>query len=202
MRDLYLSITRHIHPASLATTIALDLLWSVFETGSAASLVGILIMPFLMGVVFCLCFGAVTLIQRYSAYDDWPAALSKGLALGIVAAIPFSIVGLGVAAGWGLMHLLYGVDQEVILLGKLARSWRKIELTLRQMAAPELKNRGLDEVIDHLHARKIISAGQRDHLHELRKQRNFTMHQVSAQELESLVSDVQAMEAALTRNIQ
>lgn len=195
MRDLYLYLTRQIHPASLLVTIVFDLLWSVFETGLTASIVGILALPFLIGSIFIVCFGAVALIQRYSFHDDWPAALSKGLALGVVAAIPFSVIGMLVAAGWGLMRLIYGVDEEVVQLGKLTRSWREIERFLRRYAPAEYREIG--EVIDYLYAQRYLSSELRDRLHELRKQRNINMHELSTEDLAVLVEDVQAMEFAL-----
>ncbi len=85
MKNLYLYITQRIHPGSILLAIALDLFWSLFETGSSASLVGIVLLPILSGTIFITSFGAVTLIQRYASNDKWSAAMSKGLALGIFA---------------------------------------------------------------------------------------------------------------------
>ena len=197
MKDFYLYITRQIHPSSLLVTIAFDLLWSVFETGLTASILGIILLPLLSAVIFVVCFSAVTLVQRFGSYDEWPAALSKGLVLGVVAAIPFSVIGLLGAAVLGLMRLAYGVDADVILLGKLTHSWREIEVMLRKLAPADHKNRSIEEVIDYLYTQRVLSRALKDHLHELRQQRNINTHQISTQDLATLVDDVQRMESML-----
>ena len=195
MKDLYLYITQRIHPGSILTAIAFDLLWSLFEGLSTASFVGVIILPILSGSIFVVSFGAVTLIQRYASNDEWSAAMSKGLALGIFAAVPYSVIGAVAAAGLGLMRLVYGVDEEVILLGKLTRSWREIERILRKRAPAELRT--LDEVINQLYEHRMLSRTLKDQLHELRKQRNVNTHELSTAELSELVEDVQAMEHTL-----
>ena len=197
MKDLYLYITQRIHPGSIIVTIAFDLLWSLFEGGVTASFVGIIFLPILIGTIFIASFSAVTLIQRLGSGDEWSAALSKGLALGILAAVPFSAVGVIGGAGLGLMRLVYGVDEEVILLGKLTRSWREVEGILRRLAPPDIRNDGIDEVINHLHSGRLLSSTLNDQLHELRKQRNINTHEISTAELASLVEKVQAMENTL-----
>ena len=197
MKDLYLYVTQRIHPGSILVTVALDLVWSLFEGGSTASFVGILLLPFLSGTIFIASFGAVTLIQRFGSGDEWSSALTKGLALGILAAVPFSVVGMIGAAGLGLMRLAYGVDEEVILLGKLTRSWREIESTLRNLAPTDVRSSSLDDVINYLYSQRLLSRTLKDQLHELRKQRNINTHEISTDELARLVEEVQAMENTL-----
>jgi hypothetical protein len=190
MKNLYLYLTNQFHSGSLIVLIALDLFWSVFEGGLAITGIGFLTIPLLMVVIFPLCFTAVTLIQKYAFYDDWPAALAKGLGFGIVAALPFSFVGILVAAGWGLMRLLYGVDQEVILLGKLTHAWRDVELTLRRLAPLEVRNETIEDVINYLYNHSLLSATVKDRLHDLRKLRNVNTHEISTNELSALVEAV------------
>jgi len=101
------------------------------------------------------------------------------------------------AAVWGVMRLTYGVDEEVILLGKLTRSWRAIEVTLQRMAPIEIRNQNTQEVIDYLYEQRYLSAGLRDRLQELRKQRNENVHKMTNRELASLVDEVQAVESTL-----
>jgi len=197
MKDLYLYITQRIHPGSILVAIAFDLLWSLFEGVSTLSLVGIILLPILMGTVFIASFGAVTLIQRLGSGDDWGAAASKGLALGVLAAVPFSVIGVVGAAIWGAMRLTYGVDQEVILLGKLTRSWREIERILRRLAPESPRTESLDDLINSLYIRRLLSRELKDQLHELRRQRNTNMHEVSTDELARLVEEVQSMESIL-----
>ena len=195
MKELYLYITQRIHPASILTAIAFDLLWSLFEGLSTASFVGIILIPILSGTIFVVSFGAVTLIQRYASNDEWSAAMSKGLALGIFAAVPYSVIGAVAAAGLGLMRLAYGADEEVILLGKLTRSWREIERILRRLVPSNLEK--LEDVINYLYEHRFLSRTLKDQLHELRRQRNVNMHEFSTEELAELVQDVQAMEHTL-----
>jgi hypothetical protein len=190
MKNLYIYLTNQFHSGSLIVLIALDLFWSVFEGGLAVTGIGFLIIPLLMVVIFPLCFTAVTLIQKYAFNDDWPAALAKGLGFGIVAALPFSFVGILVAAGWGLMRLLYGVDQEVILLGKLTHAWRDVELALRRLAPPEIRNETTEDVINFLYNNRVLSATVKDRLHYLRKLRNLNTHEISTNELSALVDAV------------
>lgn len=196
MKDLYRYINRQFHPLSIVVAAAFDILWSLFEGGSTLSIVGIILLPLFMGTVFIASFGAVTLIQKFSFGDEWGPAFSKGLALGILAALPFSVIGVVGGAIWGAMRLTYGVDEEVILLGKLTRSWREIESTLRRLA-PEMRNQSFETVIDTLYDRRLLSRTLRDQLHELRRQRNVNIHNVSSAELARLVDQVQSMENTL-----
>jgi len=196
MKDLYRYLNRQFHPLSIVVAVAFDILWSLFEGGSTLSIVGIILLPLFMGTVFIASFFAVTLIQKLAFGDEWGPALSKGLALGILAALPFSVMGVVGGAIWGAMRLTYGVDEEVILLGKLTRSWREIESTLRRLA-PELRNQSFEIVIETLYDRRLLSRILRDQLHELRRQRNVNIHNVSTGELASLVDQVQSMESTL-----
>lgn len=201
MKNLYIYITQHIHPGSIVVAVAFDLLWSVFEGGATASILGIILLPVMIVMIFAASFGAVTLIQRFGAGDEWSSALMKGLVLGVLAAIPFSAVGMIGAVGLGLLRLVYGVDEEVILLGKLTRSWREIELTLRRLAPADVRGRSLDEVINALHSQGTISTVLKDHLHDLRRQRNTITHETSTSDLARLVKDVQSMEHTLRTRV-
>ena len=51
MKRAYLSIQENINAYSLIATIGLDLIWSLFEGGVFASVVGILFAPVLMGLI-------------------------------------------------------------------------------------------------------------------------------------------------------
>jgi hypothetical protein len=197
MKNLYLYLTTNLHPGSLIVTIALDLLWSALEGALTVSVIGILLVPILIAIIFMICFGAVTSIQLSAAHDDWPAALAKGFALGVVAAIPFSVVGLIIGIVWGLLYAIYGVDEEVVLLGKLTRGWRDVEMALRRLAPPEVRNRNIDEVIDYLYDNRILSNELKNQLHELRRLRNINMHEMSTSELSVLVGDVLSMSQTL-----
>lgn len=201
MKDLYLCIAQRIHPGSILVTVGFDLLWSLFEGGSARSVVGLVLLPVVMLMVFTMSFVAVTLIQKLGSGDVWRDALSKGLVLGALAAVPFSVVGVVAAVSMGIMRMKYGADEEVILLGKLTRSWREIELILRRMA-PDMHGQSLDRVIDILYERRRLSRTLRGQLHELRRQRNINTYDVSTSQLASLVDAVQANEVHQIRLIR
>jgi hypothetical protein len=196
MKEPYRKLSLYLHPGSLLVAVAFDLLWAIPESGLTLSGFGLLLLPFAVGTVFLASFGVVTLVQHYAALDDWSTALSKGLLLGTLAAIPYSLVGMAVAGFWGMARLAYGVDEEVILLGKLTRSWRGIEVNLRRLA-PHLRKESFELVIENLYTRRLISPALRNRLHELRRQRNTNMHELSTAELAALVDAVQAMENTL-----
>lgn len=42
-------------------------------------------------------------------------------------ALPLSFIEPGITFIWGALRIFYGVDEEVILLGKLTYAWREIE---------------------------------------------------------------------------
>jgi hypothetical protein len=85
-----------IHPLSALVTVLLDWLWlaiEVPETMSVALLPGILLTSIVLGVI---CLVAVTLVQRFLARDDWGTSLAKGFVMGIVAGVPYPVVGTAV----------------------------------------------------------------------------------------------------------
>jgi hypothetical protein len=196
-KNLYHKLSLYLHPGSLIVAVAFDLLWSLPEGALTASWVGIILLPIAIITVFIATFATVTLIQRYGSIEGWNTALTKGLIIGVLAAIPYSFIGLAVAGFWGFMRLTYGVDQEVILLGKLTRSWREIEVTLRRLVLPEIRNAPFEVVINHLRDQHLLSRDLADQLHELRRQRNTNMHEISTDELATLVDNVQTMQNIL-----
>ena len=197
MKDFYLYITNQLNPASLIAFIALDLVWSAIEGAVDLTGIGLLFTPILNLVIFSICFPCVILIQRYASYDHWSAALAKGLTLGLLAALPFSFIGLGTALVWGALRIFYRVDEEMILLGKLTYAWREIEKSLRSSAPYYVSTKTMDEVINYHYDTGRLSATQRDDLHELRRLRNLHAHEMSTDQLASLVEDVIAMQVSL-----
>jgi len=90
-----------IHPLSALVTVLLDNLFDLPE------LAGPEFWFFTIPIVGGLCFVATTLVQRYLAKDEWGPAVAKGLVMGIVAGVPFSVTGTaagGVFLAWAGMH--------------------------------------------------------------------------------------------------
>lgn len=76
-----------IHPLAALVTVALDNIFGVFE----------IVTPFLIVLTSLAVFtlGSVTtlFIQHYMARDSWGISIAKGLAMGILAGVPFSVTG-------------------------------------------------------------------------------------------------------------
>ena len=86
-----------VSPLSAFITIVLDQLWSKFAiTG-----------PLPIVILFSTCFVSVLLIQRFISHDDWGSSVAKGVVMGIVAGVPYSVIGTFfgiVLLGWAGVH--------------------------------------------------------------------------------------------------
>jgi len=92
--------TTLIHFLSAFITVVLDRLWLTFELPTTFSGVGLVLTSVALGL---LCFIIVTLTQRFVADDGWVAAAAKGLVMGVVAGVPYPVIGTTVGAplaGW------------------------------------------------------------------------------------------------------
>jgi hypothetical protein len=90
-----------IHPLAALVTVVLDNIFGVLE------FVDPLLILFTSVIV--TVFGTVStmLIQRYLARESWGKAIAKGLAMGIIAGVPFAVTGtaLGVPLlAWAGLH--------------------------------------------------------------------------------------------------
>ncbi|MFO7604452.1 MAG: hypothetical protein R6X06_11655 [Gammaproteobacteria bacterium] len=88
-------------------TIVLDLLWGTLELGETASVAGLPLVVVTMLAAGISCWLAVTLAQHYIENDAWGSAISKGLIMGIIAGVPYSVVGTAVGVvllGWAGIH--------------------------------------------------------------------------------------------------
>lgn len=89
------------HPLSAFVTIVLDGFFAIFEVLDP------LLMFVTSGVIGLLGFTAVTMVQRHIAKDEWGAAVAKGIVMGIVAGIPYPVVGTAVGTPllvWAGLH--------------------------------------------------------------------------------------------------
>jgi len=90
-----------IHPLSALVTVILDNLFDLPEL--AGPEVWVITAPIVGG----LCLVTTTLVQRYLAKDEWGPAIAKGMVMGIIAGVPFSVTGTaagGVFLAWAGMH--------------------------------------------------------------------------------------------------
>jgi hypothetical protein len=98
-----------VHPLSAVVTIALDGLWSVLEGATTLSVIGfVALVPIFMLMTSVTCFGAVFLIQRFVSHDGWGASFAKGVVMGIIAGVPYSVAGTATIGllllGWAGAH--------------------------------------------------------------------------------------------------
>ncbi len=90
-----------IHPLAAFAIIALDGVFGAFEILDPFALVFTSI-----GVGF-LGFVSTTMVQRHLAGENWGAAIAKGLVMGIIAGVPFPVVGTAIGAPlliWAGIH--------------------------------------------------------------------------------------------------
>jgi hypothetical protein len=90
-----------IHPLAALVTIVLDGVFGVIEIFDP------LILLFTsLGLGF-LGFLSTTFVQRFLANDSWGAAVAKGMAMGIVAGVPYPVTGTAVGVpllAWSGLH--------------------------------------------------------------------------------------------------
>jgi len=90
-----------IHPLAALATIVLDNLFTIPEIAGPEA--WILSIP-LIGVTG---FVTTLFIQHYLAKDSWGESVAKGLVMGIIAGVPFSVTGTaagGVLLAWAGLH--------------------------------------------------------------------------------------------------
>ncbi len=90
-----------IHPLAALATIVLDNVFGVFEIVDPLA---ILFTSLLVGTI-----GTVTtmLVQRYLAKEEWGPSVAKGLVMGVLAGVPFQVVGTAVGVpllAWAGLH--------------------------------------------------------------------------------------------------
>lgn len=182
LRKLYFYITENIHPYSLIVIILLDLVWNIFEFGSLLPGVGVCLEVILMGLIFAICFPLVYSIQHTIAGDDQKTAREKGLIFGILAALPFSFVGVAFAGITGMLKAFFGYDRYAILAGKVVLAWAQFEKIVdRLLPASYINNMDDDEKkisrkLHYLRNAQSISQATYDDLTSVRHIRNSIAH--------------------------
>lgn len=85
-----------VHYLSAMVILALDWVWSLLEGLVTVSVIGMIALPLLSFVIAIAGFTAVYSIQYFVAHDRGGEAFAKGVALGILAAVPFPVVGTAI----------------------------------------------------------------------------------------------------------
>jgi len=90
-----------IHPLAALSTIVLDNLFNIPEIALPET--------WLITVPLIAATGFLTtmFVQRYLAKDSWGASVAKGLVMGIIAGVPFSVMGTasgGILLAWAGLH--------------------------------------------------------------------------------------------------
>jgi len=94
-----------IHPLAAIATLALDYVFTLIEIPETLTFT-----PLILGTMLVtgtLGFAAVTLVQHYLAKDKWGPAVAKGVVMGIVAGVPYSVAGTVVGIpllAWAGLH--------------------------------------------------------------------------------------------------
>ena len=97
-----------VHPLSSLVTIVVDLIWAAPEVVATLTVAGLPALIVLIVTCISVCFVSVMLIQRYVDHDTWGAASAKASVMGIVAGVPYAV--LGTVAG-SLLLAWAGVHQ-------------------------------------------------------------------------------------------
>jgi hypothetical protein len=100
-------------PVGVTSTLILVALDGVWGAGEIAS-VGLAV-PVLSASIFVLCGVTVTFLQRFIEGDGWGASVAKGLACGILAGVPFPVMGTGAGVGllgWAGLRQLGGGEEK------------------------------------------------------------------------------------------
>ena len=93
-----------IHPYSALTTIVLDNLFGAPEMLESLAPPLLLLSSVTVGLINTV---AVTCVQRFLAKDEWGASIAKGLVMGIIAGVPYSVGGTavgGLLLAWAGLH--------------------------------------------------------------------------------------------------
>jgi len=192
------ALLRRVNPYSWGVAILLDLLWGLFEGISGASIVGWVFIPILVVLIFAVCFTSVTFIQVLTSRDGWSTAMGKGALLGVAAAVPFPVTLFILAGLAAILRSQADLDGETIELGRLTKSWRRLEQLLERQIPYGTRLTNRDEMIDYLYNQGIISSAECDELQELRKLRNAAVHSSSPADMTELVDRIHTITTRLS----
>jgi hypothetical protein len=159
----------------------LDLLWNLVDGLSLASGVGVLCYPVLEGCIFAVCFLGVLCFQHYLSGDEWNDAAKKGAVLGLLAALPFSLVSL-IFGAIGLLVRSTMDHDYTTNFGRLGMNYRELEKVIKFEAIRTGRVYGswrdikMETAINALEQAGRLSGQEARELHSLRVARNDAFH--------------------------
>jgi hypothetical protein len=181
-RKLYFYITENVHAYSLIVFVLLDLLWNVLELVITIPVIGPCLEVILIGLIFGVCFLAVYQIQQKIAGDDQQTARTKGMIFGVLAALPFSLVGWMFAGLTGALKLFFGYDRYATLAGKVTLAWAQLEKNITRLLPASYINsmdentKPISQKLQYLRNNGSISQATYDDLTAVRHIRNSIAH--------------------------
>jgi len=191
MKEIFKSLGQ-IHGLSWILTIVLDLIWNIPDLVAFCSIYGIPTIPYISAVIFVLCFIIVTLIQRFLSEDEWGKAVLKGLVMGILAAVPFSIVTFVARSIYKGLELVVGKDEKR-LFGALGIIWREFE----NLVIPKAISLGyrpkngeeddMERAITYLVKKGVVQSPDNSELNLIRKGYNKTKHVATPSNINELI---------------
>lgn len=90
-----------VYPLAALVTVVLDNVFGVLEIVDPLAILFTSLIVAFFGTL------STTLIQRYLARDGWGKSLAKGLAMGIIAGVPFPVTGTAIGIpllAWAGLH--------------------------------------------------------------------------------------------------
>jgi len=189
MRKIFESLGE-IHGLSWVLTIVLDLIWNIPDVTAFCSIEGIPAIPLLSLTIFIICFVIVTLVQRFVSEDEWEKAVTKGVVMGALAAVPFSIVTFVGRSIYKSVQRLFEATQ----VGSVLIPWREFEQLAKAKAialgfpVPPGNKIKIAKVITFLVAKGVIAKSDKVALDAIREGRDHTVHYDTPEMVQELIA--------------
>ncbi|MBD2579925.1 hypothetical protein [Oscillatoria sp. FACHB-1406] len=176
------------HRDGLIMVLFLDLLWTIIEIGTTATVVGIPAIPFIAFVMFGLTYWLVYKKQRKLG-NSMKMAMVRAFFLGVVAGLPFSVTYWLMVFVFAILNQVLPKSQGVSVklpsneqfnLGKFAIEFKEVEhlLKLAIEQAGKIPSSKVVDNIEFLRARREIPVELANSLDQLREVRNHVTHEV------------------------